>query len=183
MTKLEIGILAAILASAIGIPATAQSQYEPAKPAEIEASADVDWDNKIVAIRRLTIMVDEIDGEGDWTKRGIPHVEIELEAEVLTPAGALNWIFRIGPWDFVEGGKGCGIKSGCKMIVMTPEEFDALKDGDLISMHYGVREERKNLIRPPAGDLREAFLGTRFGKLDKSLIDRCEPVVRSVVDH
>src|SRR6187401_1299504 len=98
----------------------------------------IDCGNKIVAIRRLTMIVEDIDENKDLITRKLPWVEIELFSKVAVPAVNSFFIVRIGNKHFAPGGKGCGNDGRCTMLVLTVEQFNSLKDGDLISMHNGA---------------------------------------------
>jgi hypothetical protein len=73
--------------------------------------------------------------------------------------------------------------SACSIFVLTPQQFESLKDGDLISMYNGEPANAEDLEKAFEQGEPSTVLGTKFGRLDKSLLDSSAPIERSASDH
>ena len=142
----------------------------------------VDRGNRIAAVRRLTLLVDDIDATGERIKRGVPRVEIELFSSITPPAVNSYYVVRIGDKEFNPGGKGCREDSHCTMVVMSPEEFDGLRDAALVSMRNGLRARPTELARLFDEGEPATVIGSKYGRLDKGMIERFPPVERPNVE-
>lgn len=143
----------------------------------------VDPGNKIVAIRRMTLVVDDFDRNHDPIKRKINYVEVELLSDISPPIVNSSYVVRIGSKEFLPGGRGCGTDPRCVMVVMKPEEFDALYDGDLISMRNGAGATPEQLTEMFDHGEPATVVGAKFGRLRKSVIDNFPPIERTATDY
>ena len=143
----------------------------------------VDLGNKVVAIRRLALIVDDYDSNQEPAKRKINYVEIELFSEVAPPVLNTGYIVRIGSREFLPGGRGCGTNPRCVMVVITPVEFESLNDGDLISMRNGIGATSEELATMFENGEPPTVVGAKFGRLRKSVISNFPPIERTATDH
>jgi hypothetical protein len=147
------------------------------------ATADPgDPGNRIEAIRRLTLLVEDINSNQDRITRRIPRVEIELFSAIAPPPVNSHYIVRIGNKEFYPGGRGCRSDRHCTMVVMSPEEFASLSNGALISMRNGRRASPDDLSRLFEEGEPANVIGSKFGRLDKGMIERFPPVERPAVE-
>ncbi|MEO6334725.1 MAG: hypothetical protein ABIO91_07045 [Pyrinomonadaceae bacterium] len=142
----------------------------------------VDRGNRIAAVRRLTLLVDDVDATGERIKRGIPHIEIELYSAIAPPVLNSHYVVRIGSREFYPGGRGCSSNGHCTMVVMSPEEFESLSDRAIVSMRNGVRARAEDLARLLENGEPTTVVGSKFGRLDKGMIDRFPAVERLAVE-
>jgi hypothetical protein len=68
------------------------------------------------------------------------------------------------------------------MVVMSPEEFASLSNGALISMRNGRRASPDDLSRLFEEGEPANVIGSKFGRLDKGMIERFPPVERPAVE-
>lgn len=107
-----------------------------------------DWWTKITSMRRVIHTVD------DAPKT---FVEVEIISSGELRVGGQGWVLQIGKKEF-----GCGDPQNAHKLscLLTTEEFDQLKDGDLVRVNLGY------------GALRYGTAGKSFARLDKSMIDK-----------
>lgn len=139
--------------------------------------------NRIVAIRQISIIVDDIDSEGRSIKRKLPRIEIELFSKFRPPVTNSAHHVVIGDKFFYVGGRGCEEKFGCIMVVLTLEEFENLKDNSLVTYHIGGVIEPSILEEADKNGKLGQVIGTYFGKLNKALLDKSSNIERIVVQQ
>lgn len=144
---------------------------------------DTDEGNKITAVRRINMIVDDTDSEGNLIKRQIPMIEIELYSKVAPPVSNLINIVRVGDKDMFPSNRACGVNPNCVSVELYPKEFEELPDNALITYRIGYPVSPKNLKELYKDGEPKEVVGVKFGRLDKSRIDKFPTVERSAVQN
>jgi hypothetical protein len=140
---------------------------------------ETDEGNKIVAVRKISIIVDATDSEGNLIKRKIPMVEIELSGKVSPPISNLINIVRIGDKEVFPANKACGTNSKCVSVELYQKEFEQLPDNALITYRIGYPIPSKTLKEMYKNGEPKEVEGAKFGRLDKKMIEKFETVERN----
>jgi hypothetical protein len=122
------------------------------------------------------------DQDGNPIKRGIPHLEIEVRMAIVPPATNSAYFVRIGDKEWGPGGRGCA-EAGCVKLVLTPEDFASLRERAIVSDRNGGRADPVALGRDFENGEPSIVVGAKFGRLDKSMIDRFPTIERNANDQ
>ncbi len=144
---------------------------------------DRDKGNKIVAVRRINVIVEDTDSDGNFVNRGIAMVEIELYSNVAPPITNAAHIVRIGDKEFVPGNIACSGNRSCVSVEISEKEFDELQDGGLITYRIGSPISPKVLKELYKDGEPKEVVGAKFGRLDKKMIDKFPTVERNAVQN
>jgi hypothetical protein len=144
---------------------------------------DTDEGNNIVAVRKLNVIVDATDSEGNLIKRKIPMVEIELSISVSPPISNLMSIVRIGDKEVLPANRACATNSKCVSVELYQKEFEQLPDNALITYRIGFPIPSKTLKEVYKTGEPKEVVGAKFGRLDKSMIDKFPSVERNAVQN
>lgn len=139
--------------------------------------------HRIVAVRRVNyIGGGAFNDDGRPTQFRTPMVEIELFGEIYPPVTNSPHIIRVGNRNFTPISRGCGLRRGCTMIAMEPQQFDSLMDGAIVSYSIGAGPDAEGLRKSYENGEPEIIYGVKYGRLDKSMIDRFPTVDRDILE-
>ncbi|HMO81842.1 MAG TPA: hypothetical protein PKD24_13715 [Pyrinomonadaceae bacterium] len=139
-----------------------------------EAEADEGF--RIVAVRRIYIMVNDAFRQQQRRK---DMVEIELYAEVLPLATALGDYVQIGAKVFPPSEMPCRDNENCIRVAMAPKQFDELKNNSLVTMFKGLPKSPEVLEELYKDGEPKTVYGVKFGRLDKTMVDKFPTLDRS----
>jgi hypothetical protein len=144
---------------------------------------DTDKENKISAVRRMNMLVDDIDSNGNLVKRKIQMIEIELFSKIMPPVTNAAHFVRIGEREFVPSNRGCELIKNCIMVELYPKEFEQLENNSLITYRIGSPISSKTLKELYKDGEPKEVVGAKFGRLDKTMIDKFPSVERNAVQN
>jgi hypothetical protein len=188
MKYLTTTILATFLFSLVYFSQTAEQkptlnqlygEFTQLSSSEISA----DEGNKIVAVRRINMVIEDTNSDGYLIKRKIPMVEIELYIAVSPPISNLMNIVRIGDKEVLPTNMACGTNSKCVSVELYQKEYEQLPDNALIIYRIGLPIPSKTLKEMYKTGEPKEVVGAKFGRLDKSMIDKFPTVERNAVQN
>ena len=131
----------------------------------------VDEGNKIVAVRRINLIFDDVDSKGNTFKNKKLMYEVEVFSKTVIPVTNSIQYLIIGDIALPEP-----LTSGDRHTVfgyLQAREFEELKDGALVSyMISPVQINAEDLKQFYKNGEPKEIAGAKFGRLEKGMADR-----------
>jgi hypothetical protein len=135
------------------------------------AAIPADEGNKIVAVRRVNLIYDDVDAKGNTFKNRKLMYEVELFSKVIIPVTNSTQYLIIGdialPEPFITGDR------HTIFAHLQQKEFEQLKDGAIISLLISPVQINSETLKQiyKDGEPKE-ITGAKFGRMDKSAAER-----------
>ena len=149
------------------------------KVSSTETEADEGF--RIVAVRKVYVMLNSPYDDEPSNQTRKDYIEIELFAKILPAATNMPDIVQIGDRIFSPEELPCRNNKNCIKVVMTPKDFDNLKDNSLVTLYKGMPVAPDVLKELYKNGEPKQVVGAKFGRLSKKSIEAFPPVERKSV--